>query len=520
MLFLIIVRALLLLEAVTRIHGGNTNPCISQSFGHDSVVCVCNATYCDTVGPLNLPDKGQYVSFLSSQTGARLERQIGEIHRVLSYSGLKLTFNTAKRFQRIKGFGGAMTDAAAINIMSLSHRTQNNLLESYFSEQGIEYNVIRVPMASCDFSKRIYTYADVPEDFELRNFSLAPEDTRFKIPLIQTAQTLSKQPLLLFASPWSSPAWMKTNENLIGKGMLKGEPGNKYHKAWAQYFVRFLDEYAKYNLTFWAVTAENEPTAGLMTNYSFQCLGFTPERQRDFIALDLGPALASSQHHRVQLMILDDQRLLLPYWAKVVLSDLKAARYVHGIAVHWYFDSIAPARLTLEPTHSIFPDYYLFSTEACTGSYFWEKGIRLGCWKRAENYAHDILEDLNNFVTGWTDWNLALDLTGGPNWVKNYVDSPVIVDATKDTFYKQPMFYSLAHFSKFLPVDSQRVGLDGSGECNLETTAFLRPDGVAVVTVLNRGSKDEVYTIWDPDVGHIEAVSPAHSIQTFLWRRG
>lgn len=82
--------------------------------------------------------------------------------------------------------------------------------------------------------------------------------------------------------------------------------------------TRFLDEYAKHNVTFWAVTAENEPTAGLINNYPFQCLGFTAEQQRDFIAQDLGPALANSSHRHIQLIILDDNRLHLPHWARVV----------------------------------------------------------------------------------------------------------------------------------------------------------------------------------------------------------
>ncbi|KAK1151655.1 lysosomal acid glucosylceramidase-like, partial [Acipenser oxyrinchus oxyrinchus] len=436
-----------------------------------------------------------------------------------SSSVLKLSFNTAKRHQRIKGFGGAMTDAAAINILSLSVSTQDNLLEAYFSEQGIQYTVVRVPMASCDFSARVYTYADTPGDFELKNFSLAQEDTKMKIPLLLRAQALSPRPLSLFASPWSSPSWMKTSDALIGKGSLRGEPGNEYHKAWARYYIRFLDEYARYNLSFWAVTAENEPSAGMITDYPFQCLGFTPERQRDFIASDLGPALSSSPHRGVQLMILDDQRLLLPRWAHVVLGDPRAARYVHGIAVHWYLDSVVPAELTLGATHSLYPDYFLFASEACTGSFPWEKGVRLGSWDRAERYAHDIIEDLNHFVTGWTDWNLALDLSGGPNWAQNFVDSPVIVEPGKDEFYKQPMFYSLAHFSKFLPEGSQRVGLDPSAESKLETTAFLRPDGVGVVIVLNRGAEALHFAIWDSAVGYIETVCPAHSMETFLWRR-
>ncbi|OXB52248.1 hypothetical protein ASZ78_016165, partial [Callipepla squamata] len=260
-----------------------------------------------------------------------------------------------------------------------------------------------------------------------------------QIPLLHAAQAVAARPLSLFASPWTSPVWLKTNGAMTGRGTLKGTPGDRHHKAWAQYFVRFLDAYARHNLSFWAVTAGNEPTAGEIVFYPFQCLGFTAPHQRDFIARDLGPALRGSAHGHVRLIILDDQRLLLPYWAQV---------------------------------------------------------------------------DLNHHVTGWTDWNLALDLEGGPNWSRNYVDSPVIVDRARGVFYKQPMFYHMGHFrwgrggggagrgrghgggappppprSKFIPEGSVRVGLRVSargGRCALEHTALLRPDGSAVLVLLNR----------------------------------
>ncbi|KAM4644245.1 lysosomal acid glucosylceramidase-like [Amazona ochrocephala] len=129
---------------------------------------------------------------------------------------------------------------------------------------------------------------------------------------------------------------------------------------------------------------------------------------------------------------------------------------------------------------------------------------------------------LNHFVSGWTDWNLALDTKGGPNWVKNYVDSPVIVDSSKDIFYKQPMFYHMGHFSKFIPEGSQRVGLQQSRRClfcQLEHVAVLRPDGALVLVVLNRSGREVPFGIQDPAVGFIEAVAPANSIQTYLWRQ-
>ncbi|NXD86935.1 GLCM Glucosylceramidase, partial [Halcyon senegalensis] len=478
------------------------------------MVCVCNATYCDTLDPLVLPAPGTYVKYESSKAGKRLERSEGNFQRRLHAPGLLLTLNTSALYQRVKGFGGSLSDAAALNILALSRPAQDHLLRSYFSESGIEYNLIRIPMACSDFSVRPYSYDDVPDDYELKHFTLAEEDVKMKIPLLHRASAMAKWPLSLYASPWTPPAWLKSNGDVRGKGTLKGQAGDKYHKTWANYFIKFLDEYAKHNVTFWAVTGQNEPLAALLTPPEFPTVAFTAAHQRDFVAHDLGPALARSTH-RTQLIILDDQRIHLPHWAEVVLGNATAARYVAGVGVHWYLDSIVPASCSLEATHKLFPDHFLLYTEACSGFLTFRFSVSLGCWERGDRYSHSILtvrppqhcppgtgdpaqphstpfppaQVLNHFVSGWTDWNLALDLKGGPNWVKNYVDSPVIVDSSKDIFYKQPMFYHMGHFSKFIPEGSRRVGLHSSRRCllcQLEHVAVVRPDGALVLVVLNR----------------------------------
>ncbi|RMB93898.1 hypothetical protein DUI87_29634 [Hirundo rustica rustica] len=510
---------LLLLLPVPQAAGAR--PCIPKDFGHGSLVCVCNATYCDTLDPLVLPAPGSYAVYESSKAGKRLERSEGRFQSSLRTPGLLLTLNISTLYQHMKGFGGSLSDAAAMNILKLSQPAQDNLLRSYFSQSGIEYNLIRVPMACSDFSVRPYSYDDVPDDYELKHFRLADEDVKMKIPLLRRALAVSKRPLLLFASPWTAPAWMRSNGDVRGKGTLKGKAGDKYHKTWANYFIKFLDEYAKHNVTFWAVTAQNEPLAGLFTPPQAPTIAFTAAQQRDFIAQDLGPALARSPH-RTRLLMLDDQRIHLPHWAKVVLGNATAARYVAGLAVHWYLDAIVPPGCSLEATHKLFPDHFLLYTEACTGFFMFRFAVSLGCWERGDHYSHSILTVMNHFVSGWTDWNLALDLEGGPNWVKNFVDSPVIVDGSKDVFYKQPMFYHLGHFSKFIPEGSRRVGLHSSRRCllcQLEHVAVLRPDGALVLVVLNRFGRDVPFGIRDPAVGFIEAVAPAHSIQTYLWRQ-
>ena len=104
---------------------------------------------------------------------------------------------------------------------------------------GLEYTFARVPIAGSDFSTHPYTYDDDHDgDFALDFFALAPEDLQYKIPQLKEALGMSDRPIRLLASSWSAPTWMKTNEDFVGKGSLKGEPGGEYYQTWANYYVR------------------------------------------------------------------------------------------------------------------------------------------------------------------------------------------------------------------------------------------------------------------------------------------
>ncbi|KAL3186894.1 hypothetical protein MRX96_004707 [Rhipicephalus microplus] len=404
-----------------------------------------------------------------------------------------LVVDPSKKYQKVFGFGGAFTDATGINIKSLPANMQDDIIKSYYAKQGLAYTIGRIPLASCDFSTRKYTYDDSPGDLELKNFTLASEDFNLKIPYMKAAMSVSSEPIWFFGSAWSSPSWMKTSNTLEGRGTLRGKPGGPYYKAWAKYYVRFVQEYERHGIPIWGLTTQNEPTAGLIPGYRWQALGFTPKTQRDFVKLDLGPALAEAGYgaEKLQVMILDDNRIGLPLWADVVLGDPEAAKFVHGVAVHWYLDwLIGP--WVLDKVHKHFPDKFILATEACAGFQPIVKDkVKLGSWERAEDYASDILEDLNHWASGWTDWNLALDTGGGPNWANNFVDSPLIVNVTANEFYKQPTYYALAHFSKFLPRGSVRIECHPEqsllrNRAHLEYAAFTTPDSAVVVVVLNK----------------------------------
>lgn len=495
--------------------------CWPRDYGFGSPVCVCGMTYCDFIGDIGPLPKGAAVAFESSKAGLRFRRTV-LFRKETGPPGnntLLIVINPGKTYQEIFGFGGAFTDSAGLNLRNLPIQLQDAIIGSYYSTAGIEYSIARIPMASTDFSMRKYTYDDHPNDFFLLNFTLAAEDIHLKIPYIKRAMHMSNKRIWFYGSPWSSPAWMKTSHKLEGPGFLKGHPGGPFYKTWAAYFVRFVQEYEKKGIPIWGLTVQNEPSSGFVPFYPWQTLAFTPQIQRDFIKRDLGPALTDAGYGNLKLMMLDDHRLGIRYWASVVLGDPEAAKYVQGIAFHWYMNHLIGPRV-LDKVHKSHPDKFILSTEACTGyrSKMGEK-VKLGSWERAEEYAIDILQDLNHWANGWTDWNLALNTQGGPNWAKNFVDSPIIVNSTAQEFYKQPMYYALGHFSKFLPRGSVRIeSRIKQGSPKIEYAAFLTPEMAVVVIVLN--THDEKFKLNIRDVSgstSVEKVIEERSITTFMW---
>lgn len=309
--------------------------------------------------------------------------------------------------------------------------------------------------------------------------------------MIKEAMKSSATGIKFFASAWSAPAWMKTNGDLSGRGRLKGSPGGKYYKTWAKYYVKFLQAYEEEGIRVWGLTTGNEPINGFVPGFRFNCMAFTPETQRDFLKKDLGPALREAGYftslndsNSIQIMIVDDQRYTLPVYTWVVLGDSDTAQFVSGVAFHWYGNNYSPVSI-LDYVHKHHPNKFLFASEATV-----EGKPNLGNWEEGERYAIDILTDLNHWTTAWIDWNFALDLQGGPNWSKNWCDAPVIVNATSGEYYKQPMYYALGHFSKFISPGSMRIGVKTSLYTKLflpkiRVSSFKTPE--AVVTVVLNG---------------------------------
>ncbi|CAI5447497.1 unnamed protein product [Caenorhabditis angaria] len=479
-------------------------------------VCVCNSTFCDQIEPVgNEIPEGEIVVYRSSLEGDRMNRFVIKFGDIPEFKvNTTILIDASQKYQKIMGFGGAFTDSAGENLAAIPQALQDQILRAYFGPNGLEYNLGRVPIASCDFSTHEYSYDDSKEDYELKAFKLAREDLELKIPFILRAKTLAPN-LQLFASPWSAPGWMKTTGKMQGGGSLRNS--TKIYASYANYFVMFFEEYQKRHVDFWGVTIQNEPSTGADLQWRWQGMNFTGETMRDFLRDYLGPVLKKSEVTRdLKVMILDDGRGLLPGWADSTFNDSIATQFADGIAVHWYGNLYSPPIL-LDITQKRHPDKFILATEACTG-YFGHRGPIFGDWFRAESYADDILTDLNHWVTGWVDWNLVLDEAGGPNWVLNLVDAPIIVNRTAGEFYKQPMFYAMAHFSKFFPRNSTRIDTKIKGSQFITATSVSISGGRRATVILNRGNSSVSTRISDVGTKQSALIEIApRSIHTLLW---
>ncbi|XP_066249283.1 lysosomal acid glucosylceramidase-like [Euwallacea similis] len=475
-------------------------------------VCVCTSSYCDSVPKVIDLQPGQYQFYTTSKEKLGFWSVEGRFDDVsISGNNTIRIANISTTYQTILGFGGAFTDATGINILRLSENTQELLMQSYFGEDGIEYSLGRIPFGGTDFSTREYTYCDV-EDDTLESFALQEEDFNYKIPFVQKALELrgGSDNFKFIASAWSAPAWMKSNNKVNGFSFLLDD----YYNLWAKYYLKSLDAYKENNIEFWGITTQNEPNDGyLMTKVPNN--GFSFFKMRKWITNFFGPAIRNSTYTALKIIAHDDQLLFLPITKYIILEDEDAVSYVDGIGLHWYTNFFIKDWFHLLASSSK-KELFRLATEACIDT-LTNSGLTvdMGSWDRAEEYLDDIITDLKYDFIGWIDWNMALSETGGPNWVENETDAPIIVNGDDDEFYKQPMFYALGHFSKFIVPGSVRIAIENS-LATLKTVAFVRPDGKIAVILWNRSSLD-VSIMLDILGDTKDFTIKGHSINTLLY---
>jgi glucosylceramidase len=437
--------------------------------------------------------------FLTAKDGtARLSEQLQSQRPGKAADEGEVWVQADKAFQTLEGFGGAFTEAAAVTWQKLSPHCQEQVLRDYFDrDTGHGYTLCRVHMNSCDFALGNYAHVETPGDVELSSFNI-DRDQQALLPFIKAAQRVAGQTIKLLVSPWSPPAWMKSNGQMNQGGHLLPQ----YRQAWAQCFVRFIQAYEAQGVPIWAITVQNEPAA---TQRWDSCI-YSAEEERDFVRDFLGPALHKAELGHVKIVIWDHNRNRLVERTSVAYSDPQAASFIWGAGFHWYgenhFDQV-------QLVHDAWPDKQLLFTEGCQ-----EGGPHHGSWELGERYAHSIINDLNRWTVGWIDWNLVLDETGGPNHVGNLCSAPLLLDTANDALLHQSSFYYIGHFSRFIRPGARRL-LCAATKQDLECTAFVNPDGAIAVVVLNRTENPISFKL---RIGALATACelPARAIATYL----
>lgn len=401
-------------------NGDANASCIRKNIGETdqyNIVCVCNATYCDEIN-IEWPEQNEILIVETDRTGKRFSKRTIAVKADDSTQSdmsenksndepqIIVKVNTEKKLQKILGFGGAFTDAATMHLNKMAPEMHQAILEQYYGKSGLSYNIGRVTVSGSDFSERPYSYDDLSAkdqtDFELFQFRLQKEDTVYKIPSILKAREIVKQQqnnsdLLLFASSWSAPAWLKDNLSLV-QGHLKGNSSGLYHDAYARYLVRFMQEYEKMGVKFWGLTSQNEPETAKLPHYNFNSMIFEKDQLNEFVRDNLGPMLAKynyTKENGFNLIYFDDNLVQIVDYIKEIVNDEKTMNYVSGVGIHWYGRYVVPYS-TIDEMKKIIPsssDTFILSTEACH-----ESGTRPGNWSRGEEYAYDIIQVIHGLA--------------------------------------------------------------------------------------------------------------------------
>ena len=448
----------------------------------------------------------------------------------------RIVIDRDERFQTMLGLGAAMTDSSAWLLMQLKERDKTlyeHTMRMLFSEtEGAGFCAVRLPIGASDYTATTtyYTYCDT-ESWDLSAFSIA-HDLEYIIPALKEALCINPD-ISIIASPWSPPAWMKTNGSLIGITEEEKENGavNRLRPdcfgVYAEYLVKFVEAYRDAGIEIDAMTLQNEPQCD---DTRYPCMRMN---ESDQIALikELGPRLRKAVlptriyvhdhnwvlHPNDRNIVAGDRKLDPLDSVRQMLSDPDAGPYVAGSAWHCYSGGPKDIKQVCETLLNEFPGNDLICTELSgwgkdRGDWF--DGV---LWGMRNNW----LGSIQNGCTVSLQWNLALDEQYGPS-LRTDSEGIGLVTIRSDNFGSvlfEREFYAMAQISRAARPGSQRcrvsvLGGEGNG---LETAAFALHDGRTSLIVFNEADEEKEFQV-EEGGQRFEYTLPGRSIVTFAWK--
>ncbi len=376
-------------------------------------------------------------------------------------------------YQTHLGFGGAFTDAACSIFEKLNEEQKTKVLDAYFSKDGLNYNLGRLTIGSCDFATADYDYAFKPD---CSDFSL-DYDKKHILPFVLKA--LQKNDITFMASPWSPPKMFKTTNEKCRGGYLKENSYDDY----AKYLTLYLKHMKQAGIEISLLSIQNEPEAV----QSWESCIYTPQNE-----MKLGKKIYENiqkEKLNTKLLFWDHNRDVIVERVQGYYEDDKADEIIYGFAYHWYEGYCSN---NLKKVHDMHPSKHLIFTEGCIellGLNPQDPSSASGTMKNALRYAKNYILDSLNYTEGFIDWNLLLDQKGGPNHVGNYCEALIMFDTKTKELHFNPSYYIVKHFAHFVEKGAKRIDVKNQSE--LLVTSYKNPNGQIIVVIANEGASKE-----------------------------
>jgi len=414
-----------------------------------------------------------------------------------------ITIDTAIQYQQIEGYGAALTGSSAYLLNRvLSAPARNSVLNELFNpSEGIGISYLRLTMGASDFSLSNFSYDDMPAgqtDSDLSEFTLA-QDLQDVVPVLGEIVSINGD-IKLMGSPWSAPAWMKTNKIMLG-----GKLDPQWYSTYAQYFVKYIQAMQEHGIRIDAITPQNEP---LYFTASYPCMEMQSNDQLVFVRDHLGPAFQQSSLNTK--IVLYDHNWDNTSFAINILNDPQAAQYVTGTAFHGYAGDVS----AMGAMHTAHPEKSLYFTE-----------ISGGAW--AVDFTQNLLWNMRNIFVGaannWSTcsllWNLALNEEYGPtnNGCSN-CRGVITINSGSGQIIRNEEYYSIAHFSKFVRPGAHRIDskMDVQLNASLGVVCFQNQDLSKVLVVTNYANDSKTFVVRFGD-SYFQYTIPAASVASIVW---
>lgn len=425
-----------------------------------------------------------------------LEQQSNGIFPLSTNSNFTINVSDATVFQTMDGFGFTLTGGSAQLINNMSISAKNQLLRELFSrdDDGIGVSYLRISIGASDLDASVFSYNDLPAgqtDIALNNFSINPDLVNL-IPILTSIKAINPE-IKILATPWSAPAWMKTNQSTIG-----GELQSIYYATYANYFLKYIQAMQANGIQIDAITVQNEPE----NPFNNPSMVMSASQQTDFIKNHIGPLFAQNAI-QTKIIVFDHNPDNIQFPISI-MNDPQANSYIDGSAFHLYAGQIE----SLSAVHNAHPNKNIYFTEQ---------------WIEAPgDFASDIKWHFRELMIGaprnWSktvlQWNLAADPNNGPFTPGGCTRCLGAVTIAGSTVTKNSAYYIIAHSSKFVPPGSVRIQSNTSVE--LPNVAYKTPDGKIVVIVLNNTDAQKSFNI-NVASEPISTVLPAGSVATYVW---